>query len=164
MKRFLKKATDLALIGGLCVMVGLMGWQAAFTDGGMKALLVAKAYAQSAMNLINPVLTGHVEASPEAGRLPPTVANATCNGGGGTAPSVTAGSTDSMGQVTTGTKNQGVCTITFNRAWTLAPICNVVDQTGNSIGIAFTTSTTAITVSSGLQGGDKLNYWCVGHR
>lgn len=84
---------------------------------------------------------------------PPTIA-------GLGSPSMTAGSTDYMGQFTAGNVN-AVHTLTFSSAWTVTPNCWAISQGGNSIGLAYTPSTTAIVFSGvGIAAGAIINYGC----
>jgi hypothetical protein len=154
--RLKKYLSNSALAVLFACMIGGMGYNALMTDGGMQGFLVAKAYAQSAMNLLNVTLSGHVDVAVAPGKLPPTVG--TC----GISPSVVAGSTDYIGQVTTGSGNKGTCTLTFSTAYTNTPACTVTSNNANS-NFAYTPSTTAI-VATGMNGSDKFSYQCAGHK
>lgn len=69
---------------------------------------------------------------------------------------------DSHGTVTTGATANG-CTVTFSRAYTVAPVCAVTSQTGsvvNTFSYAVTVST--LTTTETAIGGGKFDYICYG--
>lgn len=76
-------------------------------------------------------------------------------------PTITTGSTDTTGEVTGGTLATSIV-ITFSAAKTNAPFCLVTAQT-NVAAFAYTTSTTAITITLTATTGEKINYACFQH-
>lgn len=77
----------------------------------------------------------------------------------GTSPAITAGSTDTAGEVTEGTLATG-CTITFRVAKARAPFCTTASESG--LAFSFTESATAITVTNiGALSGTKIDFICL---
>lgn len=94
---------------------------------------------------------GHLTAS-STGPAQPTV---TCVPSGGT---ISSNSNDDIGTITGGTLSTS-CTVTFARAYAVAPI---VQSTGSNIFTGVTAeSTTQFTVSMIATTGDVINYWVV---
>jgi hypothetical protein len=81
----------------------------------------------------------------------------------GTSPSIVGN--DMVGRVTVGTVPSTTCTLTFNTAFTNAPICFAQDETSGVTVRATTVSTTAVTftASASMTAGDKLSYRCEGY-
>lgn len=78
----------------------------------------------------------------------------------GTSPTITTGSTDTVGEITEGSAASG-CAITFATAYVAAPFCTVTSQGG--LVFSYAVSTTAITVTNvGSLSSTKLNYHCMG--
>jgi hypothetical protein len=96
--------------------------------------------------------SGHVEVTGTA----PTVSSC------GTSPSIVGN--DMVGRVTVGTSPSTTCTLTFNAAFTNAPICLAQDETTSVTMRATTVSTTAVTftASGTLTASDKISYSCRG--
>lgn len=76
-------------------------------------------------------------------------------------PVMTTGSTDSAGQVTSGTAATSVI-ITFASAKTNAPFCTVTAET-QLVAFAYTVSTTAITITQTATSGELIDYHCTQH-
>lgn len=76
-------------------------------------------------------------------------------------PTITTGSTDTAGEVTSGTTATSVI-ITFSSAKTNAPFCLVTPQT-QLVAFSYTISTTAITITQTATSGEKIDYFCVQH-
>jgi len=85
----------------------------------------------------------------------PTVA-----GSCGTGPTI-AGS-DYQGKVTTGTGSPTSCTITFQKAFAIAPACFGNDETTAAAVKAISTTTTVILSSAAFVASDVLSYLCAG--
>jgi hypothetical protein len=76
----------------------------------------------------------------------PSIASNAC---GSTSQGVLAtGSSDSSGEVTVGTTSVTSCAVSFANAWTNAPFCNVTDQSGSVLGLGYSISTSALTVTA----------------
>jgi hypothetical protein len=74
-------------------------------------------------------------------------------------PTVTAGSTNGSGSVTTGTVTTS-CSINFSATLAAPPTC-VVSSSSSAIGLGWSTSTSALTVVlSASLGGGKISYLC----
>lgn len=82
---------------------------------------------------------------------------ATC----GTSPTVTSGSTDVAGQITTGTTTT-TCTVTFKIAFAAAPFCAVADQSALANLTSYTVSTSAITMTMTSNSGNVVTWHCFG--
>jgi hypothetical protein len=80
----------------------------------------------------------------------------------GTSPSVRSGSTDTAGEITTGTGSPVACTISFTATKTNAPFCTVTMQTSAHM-TAYAISTTAISLTINGTGADKVDYSCTQH-
>lgn len=94
---------------------------------------------------------GHLTASSTG----PTMPTVTCVPSGGT---ISSNSNDDIGTITGGTLSTS-CTVTFARAYAVAPI---VQSTGSNIFTGVTAeSTTQFTVSMIATTGDVINYWVV---
>lgn len=76
-------------------------------------------------------------------------------------PTMTAGSTDSAGEVTGGTSATSII-ITFASTKSTAPFCTVTPQT-QILAFAYTISTTAITITQTATTGQKIDYICAQH-
>lgn len=93
----------------------------------------------------------------------------------GTAPGVTAGSTDcgtapaisgndNVGLVTVGSStNGGKCTVTFHTGWTTAPVCLALNQTTGNL-LRPTSTTTTLVLNGTLTAADKLSFMCKGYQ
>jgi hypothetical protein len=100
---------------------------------------------------------------------PTFTGNVTANGGGipvlstcGTSPSIVAGSTSFAGNITTGSAAT-TCTLTFAKAFGVAPTCLVLNATAATVLIpTYSTSTTALTLSVDIAS-TAYQYMCVGH-
>jgi len=77
----------------------------------------------------------------------------------GTSPSLLTGSNDIAGEVTAGA-TATTCTISFANTHTAKPVCTVTAQTALS-NLAYSVSTTALTVTGTGLGGDIIDYHCV---
>jgi hypothetical protein len=87
----------------------------------------------------------------------------TIGSGFGTSPAITAGSTDTAGEVnvgTGGTATSGV--ITFATAWASAPFCTIQDSTSGLVQRAVPTTTTLTITSLAWTASDKLQWHCIG--
>lgn len=78
----------------------------------------------------------------------------------GSAPTLGTGSTDFIGNFTGGSGNT-TATITFKTAFAAAPTCLIVQSTTPATGLAYTTATTGINISSVISTG-KFNWLCSG--
>jgi hypothetical protein len=98
-------------------------------------------------------VSGHVEYTGTAPAL------SSC----GTSPSIVGN--DMVGRVTVGTSASTTCALTFNVAFTNAPICFAQDETSAVTVRATTVSTTAVTftASASMTASDKLSYRCEGY-
>lgn len=76
-------------------------------------------------------------------------------------PTITAGSTDSAGEITSGTTATSIV-ITFSSVKTNAPFCTVTPQT-QLVSFAYTISTSAITITQTATSGEKIDYVCFQH-
>lgn len=76
-------------------------------------------------------------------------------------PTMASGSTDTSGEVTSGTSATSVI-ITFATAKSNAPFCTVTPQT-QLLAFAYTISTTAITITQTATSGEKIDYFCAQH-
>lgn len=76
----------------------------------------------------------------------------------GTSPTLSAGSNDMAGEVTTGTSTTS-CVVSFANTHTSAPKCVVTPQ-ASSAGFGYTISTTALTVVATALGGIVFDYVC----
>jgi len=85
----------------------------------------------------------------------PTVA-----GSCGTGPTIVG--SDLAGKVTTGTGSPTSCTITFQKAFAVAPACVGNDETTAAAVKAISTTTTLILSSGAFVASDVLSYLCVG--
>ena len=79
----------------------------------------------------------------------------------GTAPTILAGSTDFIGQITGGSAGDTTATVTFKTAFNAAPTCLLVQSGGTASTLTYTTATTGINIASNL-GTGILNYLCSG--
>lgn len=86
----------------------------------------------------------------------PTVSSAA-----GTAPTILAGSSDFIGQITGGSAADIAATITFKTAFNAAPTCLLVQSGGTASTIAYNTATTGINLTS-ILGTGVINYLCSG--
>lgn len=68
---------------------------------------------------------------------------------------------DLAGTVTTGAATT-TCTITFNKAFTAAPTCVLGWPAANLASEAWSTTTTAITVTQTSAAGNPISYICIG--
>lgn len=81
----------------------------------------------------------------------------------GTSPSLSTNSSDFAGTVTVGSVASG-CTVTFGNTFTNTPTCIVSEQTMSlTNSLAYTVSTTALTLTETSFGGVKFDFVCVGH-
>jgi hypothetical protein len=80
----------------------------------------------------------------------------------GTTPSIAAGSTDWVGEVTTGTGTPAACTITFATPFNAAPFCRLVWKSGPLAAMSWTVSATAITVTQTATNSTVIGYNCIG--
>jgi hypothetical protein len=80
----------------------------------------------------------------------------------GTSPTVTAGSSDTAGSVTTGTTATG-CVITFNKAYTNAPFCTVNDAPAAVTLTSYSVSTSALTLVMTSHSNHLVYYNCSGN-
>lgn len=76
-------------------------------------------------------------------------------------PTITAGSSDTAGEVTSGASATSVI-ITFSGTKTNAPFCVVTSQTQLAI-FSYTISTTAITITQTATSSEKIDYNCIQH-
>lgn len=76
-------------------------------------------------------------------------------------PTIASGSTDTAGEVTSGTSATSVI-ITFAQTKTNAPFCVVTPQT-QLAAFAYTISTSAITITQTATTGEKIDYHCFQH-
>ena len=76
-------------------------------------------------------------------------------------PTIAAGSTDTAGEITSGTSATSVV-ITFSSVKTNAPFCVVTPQT-QLLAFAYTITGTAITITQTATTGEKIDYFCVQH-
>lgn len=76
-------------------------------------------------------------------------------------PTIASGSTDTAGEVTSGTSATSVV-ITFSSAKSTAPFCTVTPQT-QLAAFAYTISTSAITITQTATTGEKIDYNCFQH-
>ena len=76
-------------------------------------------------------------------------------------PTIRAGSTDTAGEVTSGTSATSVI-ITFSSTKANAPFCTVTPQT-QLVAFSYTISTTAITITQTATTGEKIDYVCFQH-
>lgn len=115
------------------------------------AFVVASSTATATTTLFRITNTGHIIASSTS----PTLSSC------GTTPSMVGD--DTHGEVTVGSVAATACTITFANAWTVAPVCNITNQSMSVVNaMTYTISATAITVSQTGLTGDKLDYMCKG--
>lgn len=90
----------------------------------------------------------------------------TISSGFGTSPSITAGSTDTAGEInvgTGGTATTGV--IAFQATWTAAPFCVVNDISTGGLAMTSSTSTTQLTLNAPVTpwtASDKIRWVCIG--
>lgn len=80
----------------------------------------------------------------------------------GTTPSVVG--TDTAAKVTIGTSPGSKCTVTFNAAFTNAPICIANNETSANLVRAANISTTAVELTGTLTAADKINVICMGRQ
>lgn len=78
----------------------------------------------------------------------------------GTSPAIVG--TDTAGEVTMGTASPTGCVITFNVAYTAAPICVVTWQATPLASQSYAVSTTAITLTQTGTSSNKVDYHCIG--
>lgn len=76
-------------------------------------------------------------------------------------PTITLGSTDAAGEITSGTSATSVI-ITFSAVKANAPFCVVTPQT-QLVAFAYTISTAAITITMTAATGEKIDYFCTQH-
>lgn len=78
----------------------------------------------------------------------------------GTTPTISG--TDTAGQITVGTSGGTGCTLTFSKAWALAPYCVVSNPSNFAVTniASYTTTTTAVTISGSLTTGNTIVYHC----
>jgi len=133
---------------GLHVGAGATVTSAATVGVGLKVDAPTGAGANKAAEI-----SGHVEYTGTA----PTLSSC------GTSPSIVGN--DMVGRVTVGTSPSTTCTLTFNAAFTNAPICFAQDETTSVTMRATTISTTAVTftASASMTASDKLSYRCEGY-
>ena len=81
----------------------------------------------------------------------------------GTAPTILAGSTDFIGQITGGSATNTTASITFKTAFAAAAKCLLVQSGGSASTLAYNTATTGINITSNL-GTGVFNYLCSGAR
>lgn len=86
----------------------------------------------------------------------------------GTSPSVTAGSTDTEGEVNVGTGGTATaCGISFNATWASAPRCTAAVNTATpanarAIGVTTTTTAAIFTAATAYAASDKVWWICIG--
>lgn len=102
---------------------------------------------------INNLIVGDTSHGSLIYRGPTTVLSA-C----GTSPTLKTGSNDTAGEVTIGTAGTS-CTISFSSTKNAAPVCRISAQT-TLAGLAYSVSTTALTISATGLGGDLVDYMC----
>jgi hypothetical protein len=124
--------------------IGTAGAATLGTSGGDLCLLNASCSFSGALDSIS----GHVASSGTAPAL------TSCGSG---SPAIVGDDKD--GQVTMGTSATG-CTITFNTAYTSAPLCTVSWQATPLASQSYAVSTTALTLTQTSTSGNKVNYHC----
>lgn len=101
--------------------------------------------------LFSPLAHAHIELTGK----PPVISSC------GSDPSIIGN--DSAGSITIGSGVITGCTLTFNQAWTAAPICIVTSNSAAITGGVTAVSTSAFTAGfSAALGGGKLYYRCYG--
>ncbi len=89
------------------------------------------------------------------------LAVATGAGDCGTTPAVVGN--DNAGRVTVGSgANGGVCTVTFAKSWTNAPVCSVFNET-SAVALRPAVSTTTLAITGALTAADVLSFQCMGY-
>lgn len=79
--------------------------------------------------------------------------------------SSTVSGNDTAGKITIGTGTPSACTITFSRAFAVAPSCYAVDETTaakNAVTAASTTTAVVLTFAAATVNSDVIAYICIG--
>lgn len=114
------------------------------TSGGTLGLLNASKTDSGTLNQYS----GHIASSGSA----PTLSSC------GTSPAIVGDDKD--GQVTMGTGTPTGCVITFNAAYTAAPLCTVAWQATPLASQSYAVTTTAITLTQTATSSNRVNYHC----
>lgn len=91
-----------------------------------------------------------------------TAAAAPTVGTCGTSPTVTSGSTDVAGELTTGSTATTACTLTFANAYTNTPNCVVTPQGTTPGAVSAVPSTTTLVLTYTSSTSQKMNWICIG--